>query len=206
MDTVILNAGMRGYCERTLNGSGVSEPFLGSASSRSPSRPRPARPGPRVAQAGRRAPDAARASAESRPQRPPVRPLTACTTLHTNCRLSDGQPFHCLIVGYNTTRFVARVALFVACGWSVRDVDAWRVAYGAACCVPVPSTGDLRLRRWRLQSSRARSSVKDDKDGHLVYWPGYVMGARCSCPQHNLTNRINKNTTLTRYIIKTHSS
>ncbi|XP_038221721.1 dual specificity protein kinase CLK2 isoform X4 [Zerene cesonia] len=28
------------------------------------------------------------------------------------------------------------------------------------------------------QSSRARSSVKDDKDGHLVYWPGYVMGAR----------------------------
>ncbi|XP_028161877.1 CTD kinase subunit alpha isoform X9 [Ostrinia furnacalis] len=27
-------------------------------------------------------------------------------------------------------------------------------------------------------SSRARSSVKDDKDGHLVYWPGYVMGAR----------------------------
>lgn len=28
------------------------------------------------------------------------------------------------------------------------------------------------------QSSRARSSVKDDKDGHLFYWPGYVMGAR----------------------------
>ncbi|XP_050666835.1 dual specificity tyrosine-phosphorylation-regulated kinase 4 isoform X3 [Leptidea sinapis] len=27
-------------------------------------------------------------------------------------------------------------------------------------------------------SSRARSSVKDDKDGHLLYWPGYVMGAR----------------------------
>lgn len=36
----------------------------------------------------------------------------------------------------------------------------------------------------RLQTSRARSSVKDDKDGHLVYWRGYVMGARCSCPQH----------------------
>ncbi|XP_045496186.1 probable myosin light chain kinase DDB_G0279831 isoform X2 [Colias croceus] len=29
-----------------------------------------------------------------------------------------------------------------------------------------------------VESSRARSSVKDDKDGHLVYWPGYVMGAR----------------------------
>ncbi|XP_068623584.1 dual specificity protein kinase CLK2-like isoform X6 [Battus philenor] len=28
------------------------------------------------------------------------------------------------------------------------------------------------------QTSRARSSVKDDKDGHLVYWPGYIMGAR----------------------------
>ncbi|XP_068623557.1 uncharacterized protein [Battus philenor] len=27
-------------------------------------------------------------------------------------------------------------------------------------------------------TSRARSSVKDDKDGHLVYWPGYIMGAR----------------------------
>ncbi|XP_037975972.2 dual specificity protein kinase KNS1 isoform X2 [Plutella xylostella] len=36
-----------------------------------------------------------------------------------------------------------------------------------------------RLRRAATPpSSRARSSVKDDKDGHLVYWPGYVMGAR----------------------------
>ncbi|CAG9787337.1 unnamed protein product [Diatraea saccharalis] len=29
-----------------------------------------------------------------------------------------------------------------------------------------------------VETSRARSSVKDDRDGHLVYWPGYVMGAR----------------------------
>ncbi|XP_068623550.1 uncharacterized protein [Battus philenor] len=29
-----------------------------------------------------------------------------------------------------------------------------------------------------VETSRARSSVKDDKDGHLVYWPGYIMGAR----------------------------
>ncbi|XP_060801995.1 uncharacterized protein LOC106138588 isoform X2 [Amyelois transitella] len=34
------------------------------------------------------------------------------------------------------------------------------------------------LKPKEVESSRARSSVKDDKDGHLVYWPGYVMGAR----------------------------
>lgn len=54
--------------------------------------------------------------------------LTACTTHHTNCRLSDGQPFHCLIVGYNTTRVVANVALRGMC-WSLWC--AWR---DGVCC------------------------------------------------------------------------
>ncbi|CAH2242367.1 jg19978 [Pararge aegeria aegeria] len=44
------------------------------------------------------------------------------------------------------------------------------------CCGAVARRRRRMVRR--LQSSRARSSVKDDKDGHLVYWPGYVMGAR----------------------------
>ncbi|CAH2040355.1 unnamed protein product, partial [Iphiclides podalirius] len=124
--------------------------------------------------------------ARHRPQRPRHHMRRAATPPHVrhtyNCRLSDGQPFHCLIVGYNTTRVrgdrVALSAHSVACG-------VWRLA-----CV-------VRVRAWRarrrclgggcggggggggpVQSSRARSSVKDDKDGHLVYWPGYVMGAR----------------------------
>ncbi|XP_026330209.1 probable serine/threonine-protein kinase dyrk2 isoform X2 [Hyposmocoma kahamanoa] len=41
--------------------------------------------------------------------------------------------------------------------------------------MPVPVS---QLKPQEVESSRARSSVKDDKDGHLVYWPGYVMGAR----------------------------
>ncbi|CAH0723876.1 unnamed protein product, partial [Brenthis ino] len=107
------------------------------------------------------------------PPSPPVRPLTACTTHHTNCRLSDGQPFHCLIVGYNTTRVVAnawRSPLWLV--WRDGVLAWWRV--GALVC------GGRRggVTAAALQSSRARSSVKDDKDGHLVYWPGYVMGAR----------------------------
>lgn len=85
-----------------------------SEPSRSPSRP--ARPHPSPLQSSRAArllrrvperPSGSRRGASAAPQRPPVRPLTACTTHHTNCRLSDGQPFHCLIVGYNTTRVVA---------------------------------------------------------------------------------------------------
>nr|XP_032515752.1 probable serine/threonine-protein kinase dyrk2 isoform X3 [Danaus plexippus plexippus] len=42
---------------------------------------------------------------------------------------------------------------------------------------PVPPP-PAQLKPKDVESSRARSSVKDDKDGHLVYWPGYVMGAR----------------------------
>ncbi|XP_063827563.1 probable dual specificity protein kinase madd-3 isoform X2 [Ostrinia nubilalis] len=43
-----------------------------------------------------------------------------------------------------------------------------------------PPVSQLKLDKQpkEVESSRARSSVKDDKDGHLVYWPGYVMGAR----------------------------
>lgn len=67
-----------------------------------PSRPRPTAAGGR---SSRPADSVARSLPP--PQRPPVCPLTACTTHHSNCRLSDGQPFHCLIVGYNTTRVVA---------------------------------------------------------------------------------------------------
>ncbi|XP_030030984.2 dual specificity protein kinase lkh1 isoform X2 [Manduca sexta] len=47
--------------------------------------------------------------------------------------------------------------------------------------VPLPShASQLKPEKQpkEVESSRARSSVKDDKDGHLVYWPGYVMGAR----------------------------
>lgn len=100
----------------------------------SPSSPAPARPanGERFP-AGARAqrPRAASGSRQRGPQRPPVRPLTACTTHHTNCRLSDGQPFHCLIVGYNTTRVVAiawRSPWLVACVW--RDGACAAVACG----------------------------------------------------------------------------
>ncbi|XP_073952549.1 CDC like kinase darkener of apricot isoform X2 [Choristoneura fumiferana] len=44
----------------------------------------------------------------------------------------------------------------------------------------VPNASQLKPDKQpkEVESSRARSSVKDDKDGHLVYWPGYVMGAR----------------------------
>ncbi|XP_049870622.1 uncharacterized protein LOC126370036 isoform X2 [Pectinophora gossypiella] len=50
-------------------------------------------------------------------------------------------------------------------------------------CSFVPPVSQVPLQTSQLkpkevESSRARSSVKDDKDGHLVYWPGYVMGAR----------------------------
>lgn len=80
-------------------------------------------------------------------------------------------------------------ALSVACGRSVWRV--WCVARAWRVCCSICAALDAARRwwtwqRWRLQSSRARSSVKDDKDGHLVYWPGYVMGARCSCPHHTL--------------------
>lgn len=72
--------------------------------------------------------------------RPPSAPAAAPTRLpsnsmydtHTNCRLSDGQPFHCLIVGYNTTRVVAiawRSPWHVA-GARWRDVG-WRCGGGA---------------------------------------------------------------------------
>ncbi|XP_013137703.1 PREDICTED: probable myosin light chain kinase DDB_G0279831 isoform X2 [Papilio polytes] len=48
--------------------------------------------------------------------------------------------------------------------------------------VPPPPPHNIQLKpdkqQKEVESSRARSSVKDDKDGHLVYWPGYVMGAR----------------------------
>ncbi|XP_072929306.1 uncharacterized protein Doa isoform X2 [Epargyreus clarus] len=43
---------------------------------------------------------------------------------------------------------------------------------------PQPVQQSTQLKPKEVESSRARSSVKDDKDGHLVYWPGYVMGAR----------------------------
>ncbi|XP_050666834.1 probable serine/threonine-protein kinase dyrk2 isoform X2 [Leptidea sinapis] len=44
---------------------------------------------------------------------------------------------------------------------------------------PSPQTSQLKPEKPNeVESSRARSSVKDDKDGHLLYWPGYVMGAR----------------------------
>ncbi|XP_045767472.1 dual specificity protein kinase lkh1 isoform X8 [Maniola jurtina] len=43
---------------------------------------------------------------------------------------------------------------------------------------PQPSQLKPDSQPTEVESSRARSSVKDDKDGHLVYWPGYVMGAR----------------------------
>ncbi|XP_012549616.1 probable serine/threonine-protein kinase dyrk2 isoform X3 [Bombyx mori] len=48
----------------------------------------------------------------------------------------------------------------------------------AAATSQISQPNPEKLKPKEVESSRARSSVKDDKDGHLVYWPGYVMGAR----------------------------
>lgn len=90
---------------------------------------RKSRPAPRPAAAGGRGARLGRPL--SSPLRPPVCPLTACTTRHTNCRLSDGQPFHCLIVGYNTTR-----------SWRSRARSPWHVAWCVRCVFGAVLCGD----------------------------------------------------------------
>lgn len=111
-----------------LGGSQFLHPFL----SRSASRVRPLRREqggrPRLAELGR--PLCAPAAAPTR------LPSNSMYDTHTNCRLSDGQPFHCLIVGYNTTRVVAiawRSPWHVA-GARWRDVG-WRCGGGAVAAL-----------------------------------------------------------------------
>lgn len=112
-----------------------------------------------------------------RPIPPPI-PLTACSTLQNllslvwraTVPLSDC--WVTTLLGSCWSRCSSRVRVAV--------VRAACCVLRAVCCVLRADGGGAAC---GLQSSRARSSVKDDKDGHLVYWPGYVMGARCSCPQ-----------------------
>ncbi|GBP14976.1 hypothetical protein EVAR_6626_1 [Eumeta japonica] len=125
-------------------------------------------------------PTRARASRAGRPPRTCTLPApthlqpapTTCSMYDTKPnRLSDGQSFPYLIVWVqHYSGRGDRVACTVTCGLRCGDV--------VYALVPPPPPPLLPDRSFAVQSSRARSSVKDDKDGHLVYWPGYVMGAR----------------------------
>lgn len=107
---------------------------------------------------------------------PPVRPLNSMyDTPIPKCRLSDGQPFHCLIVGYNTTRVVAIVALFVACGGACGvTVRAATVRCCAALSGLPPSRSRPRLRavdhsrRAELSSTLLRQGRQGRTSGLLA--------------------------------------
>lgn len=98
-------------------------------------------------------------------QSPPVRPLTACTTHHTNCRLSDGQPFHCLIVGYNTTRVVAnawRSPLWLV--WRDGVLACWRGGVSARWCAAGGAAA------WRRRPCRAPGHAPPSRTTRTDTW------------------------------------
>lgn len=122
--------------------------------------------------------------------------------------MSDGHMFPCLIVGYSRSTSFCDV---MVTRWPLAralpaDPDLYpllpwcssRVYGHVPMVIPVCLPPAAPLDRVVLQQSSRARVVMDDADGHLVYWPGYVMGDRCSWLQHieiNIIQIINKNIT-----------
>lgn len=106
--------------------------------------------------------------------------LTACTTLNTKCRLSDGQPFPCLITGYNSTRVVMRGAprwlrcwLRALFGAARLLLSARGAVGGGACRAPAPAPPS-RTTRMDTSSTGPDMSWEQDVRVYNITMTGFM--------------------------------